>query len=115
MKVLTKRDLIKDIITAWERQFGVEPEKPRWRSVLNQLRQLNLSTASAEEVEGIIGNRTWTRLQCIECHRESESAMQLGEDLECEGVAPCICPSCLRGAFSELAEVETETILRIAC
>ena len=101
MKPVTKRELIQNIVHSWESQFGSDPEKPRLREILEKLRGLDLATVSEDEIEAIIGNRSWTRLQCVECKHDSEEAIQFGDESEYDGQPFYVCPTCLRYANEE--------------
>jgi hypothetical protein len=104
MKLVTKRDLIQNIVRSWEAQFGVDPEKPRLRAILEKLRELDLSTATEDDIEAIIGNRTWTQLQCVECKHETDEAVQFGAESDTDGQPFYLCPDCLKAASSDLPQ-----------
>lgn len=114
MKVLTKRELINNVVVAFEHQFGTSPKSPRWKQTGDRLRKLKLSKASEKDVEKIIGNRSWTEMRCAECKRDCDEAMQLGSDFDREHGPVYLCTKCLEHAHSEL-RAEQLGLLRIAC
>jgi hypothetical protein len=85
-----------------ETQFTPNPRRPECKSVLERLRQLDLSRATEADVEAIVGNRSWTALQCAECNRECDTAIEFGGD-PAAGTPPVwICPACLSRAYVEI-------------
>ena len=72
MELITERSRIKGVADAWDAQYGSD-----FRPTLNgssktiseKLHALNLSKVSANTVNKIIGNDTWTRLVCYECQK----------------------------------------------
>lgn len=113
MKVLTKRDLINNVVVAFENQFGANPTNPRWKKTRDRLRKLKLAKASEKDVERIIGNRSWTEMRCAECKQDCKEAMQLGSDMDCEHAPVYLCTKCLEHAHSEL-RAEQLGLLRLA-
>lgn len=113
MKLVTKRDVIENLVVAWENQFGSDPEKPQWKKVLIHLRAMDLATATEEQIAAIIGNRSWTRLECIECKQDCRTAIQLGQAFDAESQTAYLCPNCLRVALSELTS-EPVALSRLA-
>lgn len=108
MQLVTKRDLIRGIVQTWESRFGKNPERPLVRSTLIHLRQLDLSTATEEDLEAVIGNSSWTRITCCECGSDCDAAVQVGPDTP--EVDPIyLCRSCLNQAGRELEEVHAES------
>ena len=72
MELITERSRIKGVADAWDAQYGPD----FWpinggssKTVSEKLHALNLSKVSANTVNKIIGNDTWTRLVCYECQK----------------------------------------------
>ena len=104
MKLVTKRTLIEGLVTAWERQFGRDPEKPRCKTILTALRSLDLGRATEFQVARIIGNGSWTRLRCIECGQDCAEAFHFGDSTEALDPPVYVCRDCLQTAVSEYLE-----------
>ena len=72
MELITERSRIKGVADAWDAAYG-----PEFRSTAGgsskekseKLHALNLSKVSANTVNKIIGNDSWTRLVCDECRK----------------------------------------------
>lgn len=72
MELITERSRIKGVADAWDAQHGPE-FRPTLsgssKTISEKLHALNLSKVSANTVNKIIGNDTWTRLVCDECRK----------------------------------------------
>lgn len=101
MKVITSRDKIKGAISSFIRAWGdgSYTADNRNRMVGKELRALDPETATAEQVDEIIGNRSWTRLKCNECDKEVEGLVCIGEEPDYDSQTAFVCFACLREAF----------------
>lgn len=81
MKLITQRDLIKGVYERWLHQYP-EPQPEDKKQIATILSKLDLSVASAKEIDEIIGNNTWTTELCQECDNRKENYLVLGEDME---------------------------------
>lgn len=91
MKQITKRERILEVLTRWQRQYPTGKEL-----ITERLKELDLSTASEQEVKEIIGNGTWTELNCYECEKNVEvgAMFEYGED------SFMLCRKCLKTAIA---------------
>ena len=72
MELITERSRIKGVADAWDAQYGPEfrpTHSGSSKETSEKLHALNLSKVSANTVNKIIGNDTWTRLVCYECQK----------------------------------------------
>ena len=113
MKMLTKRELINNVVVAFENQFGADPKNPRWKRTGDRLRKLKLAKASEKEVEKILGNRSWTEMRCAECGQDCKEAIQLGKESNRDQGPIYLCTKCVEIAHSEL-RIEQLGLLRFA-
>lgn len=74
MELITLRDKIRHVLAGWWSQYcdGKEwhigyNQPGRSEQVYKELCALDLDHCSAEDVEAVIGNDTWTTLECYEC------------------------------------------------
>ena len=77
MKVITRRNLIRDIAKNWQAHWidysGDKKSKCMdYKGILARLKKLNLNKCEREEVDDIIGNVTWTELRCTFCNNDAE-------------------------------------------
>ena len=84
MFLLTERFLISEVAKRWLKQY---PELPDWKRVVyEKLCKIDLSKASAIEVNQIIGNDTWITQRCDVCHNNILPAVVVGSD---ESITVC--------------------------
>ena len=104
MKLVTKRILIEGVVAAWEQQFGRDPERPKCKAILTALRSLDLARATEMQITRIIGNRSWTRIECIECGQECVEAFVFGKAAEDADSPVYVCRACLENVACEILE-----------
>lgn len=73
MHLISSRNKILTVVKRWEAQY---PDGAR-AETLEKLRALDLTTATAAEVDAIIGNNSWTHVSCDHCNASTEWALQL--------------------------------------
>lgn len=106
MRIITTRSLIREVADRWAFQYppsvcrGNHPDK---FETYKKLLILDKETATPQDLVDIIGNSSWTSLQCDECSQDVEAVIELGEEPGWESRTARICPSCMRKAFQELA------------
>ncbi len=98
MYLLTKRQLIKDILSKWSSSYPVNREITPCKgiikstdSIYSQLEALDLDTVEPEVIDNIIGNNSWTTITCKECGENQNTAIVLDD---------YICKDCLEKALS---------------
>jgi hypothetical protein len=101
MEAVTTRSLIRQIAARWRSQY---PDMRR--DQLAALEALDPGTATAEDAEAIIGNRSWTRTVCDECKREVGRTVRLGEEPDYESATANVCRDCLVRALALLDAAE---------
>lgn len=114
-KTLTKREVIKAVPSRWEKQYWPFKDEPQLFSVRNgicepkskeqiwkELKALDLETCRAEEVDSIIGNKSWTRLQCDQCREDVDWIYEFGQEPDYESKTAQICSTCLCRAYNQM-------------
>lgn len=109
MKLITQRNLIKNIAKMWKQAYC--NKKNGWQTLLirdntkdiyDSLLKLDLNTCSNEDVSNIIGNCSFTLIVCDECRRGVKEVVQIGEK-EDFGSRTCdLCLSCLHKAMKKM-------------
>ena len=101
MRVITDRGLIRKVAVRWREQYGnYEGHGPDKAEVGRRLASLDPETATRAEVDGIIGNDTWTSVDCEEC-----GAMDVRAGVEFGGIderTVIVCAACLRTAVKAM-------------
>ena len=95
MELITERSRIKGVADAWDAQYGPDFRPTvtgSSKTISEKLHALNLSKVSANTVNKIIGNDSWTQIVCYECQKPvTKVAVLYGDD----GTAVFeICESC---------------------
>lgn len=108
MELLNERNTIRAVATRWAEQYPKDK-----LDIRAKLEALDPETASADDVEAIIGNRSWIGpFRCDECGKEAPEVVQLGEDPYYESSTASVCADCLRAAVKLLTQRESEECLR---
>lgn len=103
MVLITHRELIRKVVERWERQYPPKTAEPDKTKKGDDLRKLNLETATIHDVEKVIGNYSWTRLKCDDCGREDDdldTVVQVGQEPDYESATALLCKECAKRAFS---------------
>ena len=106
MILITKLDIILGVAKRWRSQYNdagldtLDYQRPHQtkRDILNQLEALDLTSATQEEVNKIIGNDSWTALKCDECGEDVDAVVRVGEEPNYESQTACVCRACLAKA-----------------
>lgn len=117
MGIIRKRDIIRNMRKRWEKQYhsykpdfelGILsldvngklecPSGITVRRVRAALATLDLETCSAEDINTIIGNDSWTSNKCDECEQDCEVLLELSS----YGEHFYICAKCLEESLKML-------------
>ena len=101
---LTRRQLIEQVPARWDHVYGPEAPKDK-RAIGNQLKALRNPTA--DQIDQVIGNPTWTTLKCDGC-RTIVSAVALIDTTHGEYVNTAICRDCLQHLLNGLTDGPAE-------
>ena len=100
MKLITERDLIRLVLDSWCAQYP-ETTGENYETT-KKLMDLNRETATSEEVNAIIGNRTWTEVTCDQCGNSTSLAVMVGQEPDDESSTAVLCDKCLTAAYKLL-------------
>jgi hypothetical protein len=100
--VITSRKRIRGVAAAWKKQYPKAEPGSKWANIEAELRALDVETATAEDVEAIIGNRSWTRTFCNVCEEEKETIVRLGDVPDYESSTLYACEDCLAAALADI-------------
>ena len=96
MKVITKQSRANEAYSRWMAQYPYDKD-----GIGAKLAALG-STPDPDEVDSVIGNKSWTELYCCsECGDRSE-VVELGEPPDYESSTAWICVRCLKDAAEKL-------------
>ena len=91
--VQTANDLAPTVAARWREQYGDEPKNPKFGEILRALDALGVG-ATAEEVEQIVGNESWTREWCAVCCRMVTTWARIGDEPDYESSTVYVCDEC---------------------
>ena len=89
MRLITKQQLAEDAPIRWAAQYDITRrrihghERASWPADVYEA-LCTEPKLTPERVAEIIGNGSWTKLECEECQQDVERAVQIGETLLCE-------------------------------
>ena len=109
--VITTRKRIPDVAARWKAQYF---QRERWmitsmgdtEEVYWKLRDLDTVRATEDDVEDIIGNRSWTRVTCEHCGLDVEAVVVLGETPDYDSATAHVCEACLVAALDAIRKEE---------
>jgi hypothetical protein len=89
----------------WKQQYFLDG---RWgatilgstEAIYNGLKALDLETATATEVEAIIGNGSWSHQRCNECGEYAVTVVEIGAPEDYESSTAHVCEPCMRKAIA---------------
>lgn len=119
MKILTKRQVIKQVAARWHDQYhpfkewmplysyrmGVRADHVRRRTqkeIYDALMTLDLELATEAQVADITGNDSWTSLQCENCDEQKDALYQFKVHADRESAM--ICKDCIAAALAEFSK-----------
>lgn len=102
MKLITERDVIRQVPARWRKTCeGVKD--PSWwgnvQKVEERLFALDTETCTAGDVDAIIGNSSWTHISCDECQIRVTAIVEAGEEPDYESRTVHLCKSCAEKAW----------------
>lgn len=101
MKLINQRELIRGVAKAWREAYSDARYGADKATIGRKLAKLNGETATAAEVEAIIGNPTWTNVPtCDECGKENPPAVvEIGRPPDYESSTAHVCQACIAKAI----------------
>ena len=99
MKLFNARSAILSVAKRWESQYRTAQPGDSAHAITVSLHALNPATATAAEVNKIIGNDSWTTRRCCDCNTYVESGIELGRD---DPVNLCVMCAKVVGAASAI-------------
>lgn len=99
MNICTIRTQIRNAPSLWDQQYK-NFNDPKKIEIGKTLKQLDVETATPEDLEKIIGNSLWAqKQQCEECGSLSETLIGLGNQDVGTSQQIYVCKPCLKNAL----------------
>jgi hypothetical protein len=106
MVLITRRDVIRNGIRSFIKNYSSSKYQNKWLDVANKLSTLDPETCAKEDVNDIIGNNSWTSLLCHECCEDCDVVVQLGQEPDYESMTANVCADCLTQACALCKEIK---------
>jgi len=80
MKIITEREMIRDVPKRWDAQYPDDFKRAGSKDISAKLHALDLNTATPHHISNIIGNDSWVDNQCDECEKRFPVLVILAKD-----------------------------------
>ena len=111
MKIISERSCIIDVSKRWDAQNPPNSCSKGKKKIGDILRSIDLKTATADDIEKIIGNRSWSQPEtCSECGKEDVTTIQLGQEPDYKSRTAWICEECIKKALLMFEKEKTEAV-----
>ena len=97
MYLITRQNLADKAAQRWGEQYAVNPTSEQ-TTILARLNALPPG-APPDDIDQIIGNGSWTKLECDECGTIVDAIIQLGQEPDYESSTASVCFDCLKAAI----------------
>lgn len=98
--LLTSDSEAKSAPERWAAQYGREPKDSRWGIVTTTLLALPVEERTPDRIASIIGNRSWSTINCDQCGNEVSLAVVVGQMPDYDVPSATLCEDCLRAALA---------------
>lgn len=103
-QVETTRTRIRGVADAWAAQYAGYKfdDQGRKKEIGKRLRDLDKEAATVADVEAIIGNGSWTRLECDQCGEPVEAVVRFGPEPDYDTSTAFACEPCVAAALDAI-------------
>lgn len=105
--IIKRSDIVARVPERWAKQYkGYVDNGDRWDKGPTTKALLDLKPGfSAEEVDTIIGNDSWTKNCCDECGKDCDVLLRMGQEPDYDARWLDLCERCLREGLFQLEKV----------
>tara|TARA_R100000365_G_C2747338_1_gene77159 strand:+ start:4411 stop:4752 length:342 start_codon:yes stop_codon:yes gene_type:complete len=104
IEIIKKADIVRSAPECFRAQCAHWPHDTDRMAITEKLLALDLDTITAEQVDGIIGNTSWTKNKCDECDQDCEVLARFGPEPDYDVRWFDVCLSCLTQALEAAKE-----------
>ena len=97
VRMITRQSLANVAAERWAAQYSDGRYGPDKLVTLEGLRALG-ADPNPNDVDDLIGNKSWTRTTCGECGVENRDVAQIGDEPDYESLTAYVCLDCLHKA-----------------
>lgn len=94
LTIIRRSEVLKRVPDDWASQYSRNPD-PDKRAITSALLALDRDKMTEDQVNGIIGNKSWTSLACDVCNEEKPVLVRIGDKPDYEARWQDVCRSCL--------------------
>lgn len=113
-RVIRKADKVKRAPDRWAAQYPRGKWSPDKNEITDRLAALKGTDFTAEQVDSIVGNKSWTQNLCDGCDGDFPLLVRIGEEPEYEARWLDLCLSCAREAFEVIGRADVNTAHKIS-
>ncbi len=95
MKLITERDIIREVPKRWQRTYQDGKYGKDKIDIMHQLLALDTEVATSKQIADIIGNDAWTTMSCSECGKRSIPVIEVGDEPDYESNTVWLCFGCI--------------------
>ena len=99
--IIRRSDIVAKAVDRFEEQYG-GGLYPHHKAKIPELRALPKDGRYSENIDKIIGNDSWTKIECDECGERKEILVTIGVDREWDCAAASVCEECVSKAVNLL-------------
>ena len=107
MRIFTREGRAISAAARWRKQYEPGKTTPDKEDIHKRL--VALSHPTANVVDEIIGNLSWTRCKCDECGKSSNATVELGEEPDYDSHTVEICAECISKALALINATDAKT------
>lgn len=107
ISLIQKANIVAGVPERWKKQYSRPNEDPDKQAITAALQALKGSAFTAEQVDAIIGNDSWTDNDCTECGQDFPTLVRIGEEPDYEAQWVDLCPNCLAKAVEALSHISS--------
>lgn len=112
-RLITKDEIVRSTAERWKRQYWRESHWTETmmgssKDIYRKLDELG-QEINAEQIAEIIGNKSWTELQCHQCGKDVKAVVEVGQEPDYESHTALLCIDCIRKDFQVLKGYHAKT------
>jgi hypothetical protein len=108
IKIIERDDIIAGAVDAWTKQYSQAGVRERQQKKTEELQKLPANKRTRENIDRIIGNNSWTCLNCDLCGSDVERVVRIGENPDYDARWQDVCQDCLQECQDTLSQALTE-------
>lgn len=110
-RIIRRDDIVARVPDRWARQYAPRGKwSPDKDQITDALASLKGTSFTAEQVDSIIGNNSWTKNCCDGCDKDLPLLVRIGDDSDYETRYLDLCLVCARETFEAIGRADVNTV-----